>query len=836
MPTIDQLEAAVVAADSDVLLVSQGGTARRVTLAQVLAGTQPEIQLTPGLLGRTDQGYGPPVQLGVGGGLRLADGVLWGPAPFSVGSLPAASATGATDLVPVSQSGQDRAVPISTLLSMPGINVSGQIVTAATGNPRRLGDWAGDVLPVEAFGAVGDGTTDDSAALSRAVASGRPVRLGAKTYRVDGQWTAASSTVLLGTPSLTVLQRVQQSSGAWINVTGPSFAAIGITFDAGRVTGDNWSVLVGPTCTQSLFENCTFANAKGPTLGTGLTIQARDGLTGCSSSHTIRNCAFHDNAVHGLWVQAAAGALVEGCSAFRNAQYGICLDFNDPQFQQTLRQCAVIGCRAWGNQRGISIGNYNETNAEPPRWGLANPDATDILVTGNVCSGNTAYGIAVSGDRLQVSGNQITISDPAASASGILVNARRTLVSGNTVCGPGQFGIDAGGCADSQVGANLIQACSIGINAGGGQRNRITTNRLTGNEWGITAYQVETDGHGQNFGMACSDLELDGNVIELNDSSGGIYLVDGPQNVIVRNNDVYGTSAADPSQALWAHSDNITISNNRWNGQSQVVCNPAGVASQIQFPDIVDQVMVTSAASPVTGIMGQHAAMLAGQVSFIRVTAGGSGYSQARVAITGVGVGARASAYLRDGVVIGVAMSAAGTGYDPASTTVTITGDGQGATATAYVGLPVPQGRRLAVQCNTSVVFKRSGSSPLQDNWTGTDIRVPATAEIVWSGAWGGWQAVSFACSTYLLPGGDGSVSLRSAAGDITLRPAGAGQVRFASETEPSGFISLLGRGSPEGVVAAGPGSDYRNLDGGVGTTLWLKQTGTDSSGWAAIA
>jgi hypothetical protein len=37
-------------------------------------------------------------------------------------------------------------------------------------------------------------------------------------------------------------------------------------------------------------------------------------------------------------------------------------------------------------------------------------------------------------------------------------------------------------------------------------------------------------------------------------------------------------------------------------------------------------------------------------------------------------------------------------------------------------------------------------------------------------------------------------------------------------------------------VVAAPPGSDYRNLAGGVGSTLWVKQTGTGNTGWFAVA
>ena len=55
---------------------------------------------------------------------------------------------------------------------------------------------------------------------------------------------------------------------------------------------------------------------------------------------------------------------------------------------------------------GISIGNYNETNLEPPRWGNANPDAVGVIVIEGIrCHENLDYGIAVSGQGMQVVGN-----------------------------------------------------------------------------------------------------------------------------------------------------------------------------------------------------------------------------------------------------------------------------------------------------------------------------------------------------------------------------------------------------------------------------------------------
>ena len=44
----------------------------------------------------------------------------------------------------------------------------------------------------------------------------------------------------------------------------------------------------------------------------------------------------------------------------------------------------------------------------------------------------------------------------------------------------------------------------------------------------------------------------------------------------------------------------------------------------------------------------------------------------------------------------------------------------------------------------------------------------------------------------------------------------------------------LSGQGSPEGVVEAPVGTLYTRTDGGVGSTLYVKQVGTGNTGWSA--
>ena len=382
MPTIDQLDLAVAVADTDGVMVSQNGTDRKATRAQVVAGLQPLIAVAQSqILGRISAGTGGPEAISLGANLTLSGGTLAAyPLSPLTSSLPVGATPSPADLVPVGQGGRNVAVPYGSFMAgLPGVaGLDGSSLTVlptiAT-TPRRLADSAADALTVENFGAKGDGVTDDTNAFIAAVASGAPIRLGPKVYVINGQFTiATANTSLLGAAGQTILRRHLQASGAgaWIAVQAPGFRADGIIFDANRnaVSQDSWGVLISSACTSSDLHRCAFINAAGTVLGNGLTLQASDPVI---VEHVIRDCDFATNAAHGVWVQACAGVLIEGCRAHDNGQFGICADYNDIKFQQKVRLDQIIACRAWNNVRGIAVGNFNATNTQPPYMGQCKP-------------------------------------------------------------------------------------------------------------------------------------------------------------------------------------------------------------------------------------------------------------------------------------------------------------------------------------------------------------------------------------------------------------------------------------------------------------------------------
>ncbi len=853
MTTIGQLPPASSVSDTDLLAIYQNGQTLAATRALLLTGVQTELAVPANsLLGNAGTGTAAPESITIGANLVMSGNTLSAAAvPFEISGLAAGSVPVASSVVALGQNGTNVGVSYSNFLSglanvadVPGGALTATAVGASTN--RTLSQLAANAVSIEDFGAAGDGVTDDSPALLAAIASGTPVRLQAKTYAIAGECDiTGTACTLLGVPGLTTLVRPAQSklgtapTPAWISVAVASFYADGIIFDANAaVTAAAQAVVIQGSCTKSLITRCTFKNAVAVNYGNGLTYLQSDPEV---TQHHVDNCEFATNRMSGLYAYAVDALSVTNCRAHDNTVNGIYVDSRDPAFILKVRALHIAANTCWNNGVGILVGNFiaNNVIVQPYLYGNANPDILGAVIAINNCFSNTEYGIYISGRNILVSGNLCLNNSSAASfGAGILCDTGYCKITGNMISGASPFGIDCGGSIYTEVDNNYINGAGVGLNIGGGQNCTARSNFIQDcTQESISVQNVESDGNGDNFGLACTDLSIVGNWINFGGSALGIAVRDGAQDVLVEDNVIVVNSNGNLTNALSAYTDSITVRRNMLNFNSRWPVNPALVNSvyTLTVPDIVDAVSISQATAPVTSIVTAQAALVAGQITFVKMLNTGIAYTHATVAFSGTGTGAAATPFIYQGKIVGIQMTSLGAGYGP-GTTVIISGDGVGASATVQVGLPVWQNKELSIDCLTNVMFAAQGSSPAQSNWTGAPITVPANTTIDWIGNAGGWRAARFAQNDYVLPNGDGSLTVKTRSGDISMHPVGGGVVRLISDAEPVGAVELIGRGSPLNVVAAPAGSTYRNLNGGVGATFWVKQSGTGSSNWAAIA
>jgi hypothetical protein len=823
MPTIDQLPPAVSVSDTDEFVVSQSDIARSATRAQVLSGVQAALALPSNtLLGRMSPGLGGPETIGVGANLAFANGALNAPAPFIISGLGLGGPPSASDLVPLSQGGQNAALPYDSFMGgLGGLDgISGSNLTAQpTGGiaTRRIADIFSDALSVESFGAVGDGITDDTAAFTAALATGRPLRLDGKVYVVNGPVMVTSTQAIIGVAGASVITRnVLTSPNSWITFASPVITVCGVEFDAASLAGSDMpAVAVSEVCMNGDFVQCRFTNAVGSTSGCGLICNLAP-----SATVSIAQSISKNNALHGFYATGSGSFCVLASVAQVNGSSGIRIDVGVA--------AAVRANSCNGNTIGISVGN----------WDVGPGSAQDsfAFVCGNVSSLNTQWGAAVATSGGIVDSNSLLDNGNTSAGGGLIARAVNSRVTANLIT-DGCYGIDARGCLGCLIDENHVTAATTGLALGGSQGLSVRSNVFLGNGWAIGVSAIEPSLSLTPTGP----VTIAENWIGFTSAQGGgILVTDGAQGLAITGNDVNGSGSATLDQAMWLHTDAAIVDHNRWNNQARfkVIAGTVAGLEALVVPDVADDVLVTSAPSPIQSILTAHQADTIGQVAFIKVTNGGSGYTQAQVVISGSGLGATASAIVGNGEIAWIVVTNPGSGYgiigSPAI--ATITGDGSGAAAAVYIGLPVLEGRQLRLSCNTQLQLSLAGSAPPQQSWTGYASTIPAYGSVDLEGTFGNWRAVAFPPVDYLAPTGDGGAIIQTVnSGNLILRPASGGALHIASAAETVGCTSSVGRGSPLGIVAAPPGSDFRNLNGGPGNTFWIKQQNSDATGWAAI-
>lgn len=290
MPTIDQLAPAIAASDSDALVSSQNGIARKVTRAQIIAGLQPELSLSSGvLLGRSSAGAGAPEPIGVGANLLLNAGTISAAAtPFVVGALPGGLVPVSGDLIPLSQDGTNVAVSYSQFASgltgLSGVDASSMTVSVA-GKVETLGVFAANAI------SVAGATMSGPLVLNGMPAA--PLQAAPKQY-VDNQVATslpAAGGALAGTLTGTTASfSGALSVGGTLNCTGVLSVGGDIVASNGAFSGSLTaasSVQLGPTSVRGNLSAAGSLSATGSVSGTSLSISGLVNAGGIMASGII---------------------------------------------------------------------------------------------------------------------------------------------------------------------------------------------------------------------------------------------------------------------------------------------------------------------------------------------------------------------------------------------------------------------------------------------------------------------------------------------------------------------------------------------------------------------
>jgi len=282
-----------------------------------------------------------------------------------------------------------------TLHLMCGI-LTPAMVTASSG-----GTSIANTTTLEENGAVGDGVTNDSAAFTAALATGKTILLGAKTYLVSTGGTLPAGSAIVGVGDMSVLKTAGSTSVIVIGgdgcvlkdfkilgVSGGSASQVGVQNGlAGAGTGYTNLRISGVHCKDLGGHGFMMQNTDGGSTDIG-PILTECTATGCGSNAVTPGAGFY---------MAAEYTTLVGCKATYNTGYAMGLQVN-------AGNVAWTGGQITQNGIGVKI-NAGSNDAHGIVSGVQiNHNSTSIDID-NIANGHTFIGCHIYSNQIWLRGS-----------------------------------------------------------------------------------------------------------------------------------------------------------------------------------------------------------------------------------------------------------------------------------------------------------------------------------------------------------------------------------------------------------------------------------------------
>ncbi|MFN0183052.1 MAG: glycosyl hydrolase family 28-related protein [Aquabacterium sp.] len=685
------------------------------------------------------------------------------------------------------------------------------------------GDQPASWIDVRDEGAAGNGSNDDTvqiqAALTAGAAAGLPVYLPAGTWLVSALTWPSGLPALFGDGNdLSILKRRGSAASTASILTATSrsdFSIADIGFDgnkANQTLGSNNLTL--SACSDFQLRRLRSFGAKAASgYGGGIILSLIPSTNPAGREVAIKDCEAYDNDGDGLNLQrTGAGISIDGGDYSDNTANGIYFyDQAITPAADTVPNMRISNVRAERNGGGIAVlGFFVAGIASVRTEGHGSDPVHGLIVTGCQVNENDGYGIFVQATGTTIIGNTAR-GNGSTTHAGICANAERVSIIGNILDNNIYWGIDFGGSRYGTVAHNQISDNSgIGINLGACEHVSCTDNLLINN--GIAAIGVSRNDSG-SFYFPWDTVGLDiarNRIIETRSSSNfGILMTGLPDDTRILDN-VFVWPDTTANNAIRGGITSGRIQGNRLVGNTVGEAFLMNTAATITFPDWADALAFNSDTAAITVLQSYSQSVGSGTLTAAKLTARGTGYTaDFNVPVTGGGgAGATVVAKVsRDGRIAALVITAAGSGYSGTPTLDLSAGSGSGATAVAVVGVPLVNGKQLALLAHGSQFRITDGAIIQTPSAAGATITVANQGALslrAWQSA---WCPVGFAA------------------------PAGT---LYPTVLNIGGTTHQAGTGTPEGVVTATIGSSFFRTDGGVGTTHYKKTSGSGSTGWTA--